>query len=200
MANIFLFQIYHIPIVSYLKTIANQNKLYYNSHQNYKKASLRNRTYIPTANGIQMLSVPIKNGKNEKQLYKDVLIDYSTNWQKVHWKAIYFTYKNAAYFEYYEKEIEHLYTVKHEYLIGYNLAWLQLLIKFFNLKIELIDLAESKIAKTEMDLISFDYKQETAHKNEYYQIFSEKTGFIPNMSCIDLLYNEGPTGLDLITL
>ena len=34
---------------------------------------------------------------------------------------------------------------------------------------------------------------------EYYQVFSNKFGFIPNLSIVDLLFNEGLKSVDFLT-
>ena len=36
---------------------------------------------------------------------------------------------------------------------------------------------------------------ENARGEEYYQVFSQRNGFIPNLSIVDLLFNMGPEGL-----
>jgi len=33
---------------------------------------------------------------------------------------------------------------------------------------------------------------------EYYQVFAEKHGFIPNLSIIDLLFNEGTNAVEIL--
>ena len=36
------------------------------------------------------------------------------------------------------------------------------------------------------------------HAASYYQVFSEKTAFVPNLSILDLLFCEGPGALEII--
>jgi len=36
------------------------------------------------------------------------------------------------------------------------------------------------------------------HPQEYTQVFAEKFGFIPNLSILDLLFNEGPNSYNIL--
>jgi hypothetical protein len=47
-------------------------------------------------------------------------------------------------------------------------------------------------------LISPKASQTTFHFNPYYQSFSEKHGFIPGLSILDMLFNMGPETLGLL--
>jgi len=57
---------------------------------NYQKQTFRNRTYIYGANGKQILTVPILHtgGDTGRQFYKEVRVDNSVSWQKIHWKVL----------------------------------------------------------------------------------------------------------------
>jgi hypothetical protein len=46
------------------------------------------------------------------------------------------------------------------------------------------------------DITDFLAKEiDNAKGYEYYQVFSQRNGFIPNLSIVDLLFNMGPEGL-----
>lgn len=73
----------YFPPISHWKYIIN-NKCYWDIESFYQKQTLRNRTYIHAANGILMLSVPIKHsGKNIRRKFNDVLIENNQDWKKI---------------------------------------------------------------------------------------------------------------------
>jgi hypothetical protein len=40
--------------------------------------------------------------------------------------------------------------------------------------------------------------ESTYHLEPYQQVFTEKYGFIPNLSILDLIFNEGPNALSYL--
>ena len=48
----------------------------------FQKQTNRNRMYIYSPNGVQMLNIPLKHTQ-ERQLFKDVKIEYAFDWQKI---------------------------------------------------------------------------------------------------------------------
>ena len=64
-----------------------------------KKHSFLNRTYIHSANGNLMLSVPIKHSKkNLKRKFSDIEIDNEQDWMKNHFKSIKISYQSSPYY------------------------------------------------------------------------------------------------------
>ena len=71
----------YFPPVSHWKYIKSPN-LIWSIKSRYNKQTLTNRTYIDSANGELMLTVPIKHsGNNEPRLYSDIKIDMNSNWK-----------------------------------------------------------------------------------------------------------------------
>jgi len=104
-------------------------------------------------------------------------------------------YRSSAYFEYYEDDFKALYDTNYEYLFDYNVAQLELVLKCLKLK-RTIEFTE-KFSKTydQLDFRNLIHpKKESVYVNPkpYYQVFEERTGFIPNVSIIDLIFNQGP--------
>lgn len=164
---------------------------------NFVKQTLRTRTYIYGANGKQALTLPIKHSKaDRRQLLKDVKIENAFPWQRQHWKSLETAYRTSPFFEFYEDDLYPIFEKKHHFLIELNieildkiLACLQRTIPFERtVKYEAIpkeytDARFLSIAKGETQVVQ---------TQQYYQIFSDKHGFIPNLSILDLLFHQGP--------
>ena len=61
---------------------------YIERYDHYTKQTYRNRCNIFGANGVLSLSIPVLKGPLHKTYVKDIRIDYSKNWRKLHWKGI----------------------------------------------------------------------------------------------------------------
>ena len=163
---------------------------------NYQKQTFRNRTYIYGANGKQLLTVPILHtgGETGRQLYKNVKIDNNVSWQKLHWKTLQTAYRTSPYFEFYEDAISPVFEKKFNFLIDLNFFSIEAVLSCLN-----TDIQWDKTSKYEENYQDFnDFRflanAKTEHnitQEEYYQIFSNKHGFIKNLSILDLLFHEG---------
>lgn len=163
---------------------------------NYQKQTYRNRAYIYGANGKQLLSVPIQHtkGNNGRQLYKDVKVDNSYPWQKIHWKSLKTAYQTTPYFEFYEDVFEELFSKKINFLLDLNFETIQAVLSCLSVDIQWEKTSEYK--KEYPDLQDFRFltdakKEWEIQQEEYYQIFQEKHGFLSNLSVLDLLFHEG---------
>ena len=173
------------------------SKIFWDIHQNYEKQSYRNRTFIHSANGVLKLTVPIKHSINKFSL-KDSIIDNSIKWQDNHWKSIKTAYSSSPYFEYYRDSLEALFTNKFDNLLELNLKTFEIVCSWLDIKIHFE--MSSKFNEKYVDDI--DLRHLINHKLErkinlkkYIQVFSEKNGFIDNLSIMDLIFNEGPNSL-----
>ena len=163
---------------------------------NYQKQTYRNRTYIYGANGKQILTVPILHtgGETGRQLYKEVRVDNQVAWQKLHWKTLQTAYRTTPYFEYYEDKIAPIFTQKHDFLLDLNLRTIEAVLDCLHID---VSWEQTTAYHSTYDGVT-DYRYLTDAKaayevsqDPYYQIFSDKHGFIPNLSILDLLFHEG---------
>lgn len=164
-------------------------------HQNYIKGSERNRAFIATAQGAQLLSIPLLKGKNQKQALKDVKISYDQSWQKLHWHAILSAYNNSPFFEYYRHIIEPFYTKKHTFLWEYNLGYLHAIFKILQWKKEII-FTEKYVESTDMK----DLRNEELSLNLpiYNQVFSDRVGFQKNVCILDVIFCQGKHSVEYL--
>ena len=195
----------YLPPVSYFSALLNNETILIEKHENFIKQTYRNRCKILSANGVLTLSIPLQ--KNAvKELITEKKISYAENWQIKHWRAIISAYKNSAYFEYFEEEFKPFYFEKHEFLFDYNLELIKTILKLLRIKKEISFTNDYKKDFSGTGLRSLTPKQETRNpkpeiiNKEYYQVFSDKFGFIPNLSVIDLLFNKGLKTKDYLSL
>ncbi len=164
---------------------------------NYQKQTYRTRCYIYSPNGKQLLNIPVINA-NSTQKTKDVLIDYSFAWQKQHLKSFAAAYRSSPYYEFYEDEFNVLFEDKPKFLLDFNLHCQEVILDFLTLELKLSKTTEYlKNYDTDIDLryLANAKTKQAFDLTEYTQVFSEKHGFIPNLSIIDLLFMEGTNAL-----
>ncbi len=179
--------------------IPNEQQIIIEQHDHYLKQTYRNRCIISGANGILSLSIPVKKPDGNNTKVKDVLIDYDTNWQKNHYRAIISAYRSAPFFEFYFDDFEPFYRKKINYLIDLNLELSHLIAELLGskAKISLSDHFTKPLPYNSKDYRdSIHPKKDHCpgndfHFEEYMQVFSERSGFLKNLSIIDLLFNKG---------
>ncbi|WP_426789620.1 WbqC family protein [Sphingobacterium sp. WOUb80] len=187
----------YLPPISYFHTIQEHNlPLIIEKYEHFQKQSYRTRARIASANGVQDLIVPIQHGNKERVPMKDIRISYEFDWQRLHWLSIQTAYRSSAYFEYYEDDFIRFYEEKFAYLVDFNVAQLELILKSIKLKRTVGFTEEYVAAPSEMidfrNLIHPKKESIWRDPKEYYQVFSDKNGFYPDLSIIDLLFNQGP--------
>lgn len=183
----------YMPSVFYFKEIFKHDTIIIEAHEHFVKQSYRNRCEILGANGKQLLSIPLVK-QADKELISNKRISYAENWQKQHWRSITSAYQNAPYFEYFEDDFRVFYENKFEFLLDYNTQILITFFKILRLKKEPVFTEHYEQNPSElMDLrhmINTKYQHFESPK-PYYQVFADKHGFTPNLSCLDALFNVG---------
>jgi hypothetical protein len=156
-------------------------------HEYYYKQTNRNRCNIITANGVMPLIIPVNTLGNHTPV-KDVKIDYSYPWQRVHLHAIISAYAHAPYFEHYRSHIEKLFSTQPAMLYEWNNACSGFAASALRLKWNPA-ISENYIDRDN----SIDLKLP-----RYSQVFEERHGFIQDLSILDLLFCCGPSSADIL--
>lgn len=201
--SIILSSAYNAPIQYYTKFLLRQT-IIIDQCETYLKQSYRNRCIIHTTDGAMPLSVPVEYSASKRTKTKDVLISDHGNWQHTHWNAIVSAYNSTPFFEYYRDDYEALYKSKYTNLIDFNAKLLHLTLSNLNIDVPQISYSDQYIASlsdTDIDYRNtihpkHDYASDSKFvAREYYQIFADRNGFIPNLSILDLLFNMGNESL-----
>ncbi len=176
--------------------MTDEQVIIFEVNDNFQKQTYRNRCYIYGANGKQLLNVPVQKKSGEKQLSKDVKIDYSSNWQSEHLKALFSAYSSSPFFEFYIDELRPIFEIKESFLIDLNIKTFQILQNTLEVSITF------NKSKEYLKEVENDYRFLVNAKSKslidlpkYTQVFDLKHGFISNLSILDLLFMEGPSSL-----
>jgi len=185
-----------------------------------------NRARIKTAVGPQWLTVPVLTKGRPGQKISEVEINQQQPWQRKHWKTLCVNYTFAAYFEQFADQLGATYSKNWEYLLDLNLTLIDFIQHSLNISTrivlssslnlsgegvsKLIDMTEilecdtflaemayrnylpaERFARYGKELKFFEYETPG-----YHQQFGE---FIPGLSIIDLLLNEGKAVRDFLS-
>lgn len=197
--SIVLLSTAYLPPLNYLSKIIEGEQVVIEKQEYFVKQTYRNRCEILSANGKLSLSIPLVK-QADKEIISQKRISYAEDWQKQHWRAITSAYKNSPYFEYFEDELRPFYETKYEFLFEYNTQLLKAILNILRIKKEISFtnlFEETPIGITDLRKLSEINNSEVSVMKPYYQVFADKTGFTPNLSCLDALLN---VGLDVISL
>ncbi|NVO03384.1 MAG: WbqC family protein [Bacteroidetes bacterium] len=198
-----IFPTSYFPSIEYFALMIKQKEIYFEVQETYPKQTLRNRCTILSANGKLDLTVPISKSHNSKQLSKDVKISYDIPWQKIHQRAIDAAYNSSAFYLYFKDDFNFVFEKKHTFLIDLNTEIISKILKDIGLSINLTFTEAFNKANPEfVDYRNHFQKNHTKFENEnypqYFQVFDSKFGFSPNLSFMDLLYNEGNQAIEYL--
>jgi hypothetical protein len=190
----------YFPSISHFVAIAQSDLVTFEMDDNFQKQTNRNRMYIYSPNGIQLLNIPIKHSKTPHQKSKDVRLETAFDWQKQHFKSLEAAYRTSPFFEYFEDDIRPIFEKKHEFLMDLNLETMTIVSNCLGLEFDYNETEE--YFHTVTDKIDFrnliNGKKDSLVYEPYTQVFGEKHGYLNNLSILDLLFNEGRYALDYL--
>lgn len=186
----------YFPPVTYFVCLASGRSIVIETGETFPKQTLRNRCEISTRHGKQILVVPVsKPGGNHTRTH-EVLVSAHTEWRTKHWRAMETAYSSSPFFLYYSDSIREALFRRVDTLEQLNMALLKCLLSLTGLD-PALRLSRDFMKDTEgRDDFRAAFSKKpfplTKALPPYPQVFSHHTGFIGNLSILDLLFNLGP--------
>jgi len=189
--------------------------------------SFTSRVSIKSPSGPVWLTVPVR-GKGDLSPIKDVLTADTIDWQRKHLRTLEACYARTAYFKEYYHSIQKIYQLDCNNLADFNIDLIKTLAGFFNIPtrlvrsselgveyngslehlIKLVKCVEGTTYLTGTGKGTLRYLDEEAFGREgikvLYQSFAHPQypqlwgEFVPNLSAIDLLFNYGIDGKEIL--
>jgi WbqC-like protein len=215
-----LIDLQYFPQYNLFKISNKFSNIVFDQYEYYQKMSFRNRCQIAGAEGMINLSVPLEKGRDQKSVMKDVRISDRMSWQDQHWKTIVSCYSRSPWFEYYRDGLEGLYKKSFLFLVDWNLHCFDWAVRALQMPVSFSLTNEYRKNYGDDDWLDWRGKilpkdrvwppvipvlgneimsnGEANQTVKYRQVFEERTGFLPNLSILDLLFCEGKRAGDLL--
>lgn len=216
----------YLPWIGLFSKIMQADCFIIYDNAQYTTGGVIHRNKIRTRNGWLYLTVPVSKHLGKSRIC-DVPLPEEKRWRKDHWRTIYQNYVRSPFFKDYGGFFKELYQQSFELLCQLNEKILLYVLNCFGIKVEVIKASEMKIdpvlRKTDLMLAYLKcagadiYLSGPSGRNyleaekfpqnnmglKYFAfqhpVYQQRyPGFEPNLSAIDLLFNEGPAACQLI--
>ncbi|NOR86701.1 MAG: hypothetical protein GQ527_03740 [Bacteroidales bacterium] len=188
----------YFPPISWMALLYKNKAITIDLHESYSKQSYRNRCHIATANGLMALTVPVKKPFGNRSKTADITLDYSQNWQQLHWKSLKAAYQSSPYFLYYQDDIESIFKKQYASLKEMNEYIILEIASLLGFSTTINYSKEFLLPTGENQDFRFQIhpkKESIFSLQKYEQVFIEKHRFLADLSALDLLFNLGPEGI-----
>jgi hypothetical protein len=113
----------YLPWKGYFDLLNSVDDFIFYDEVQYTKNDWRNRNRIKTTQGVQWLTIPVRQERLAQKISETQVSDSA--WGKRHWRALAQAYARAPYFEQYRPELEKLYTTDEVQLSAINQYFIQ---------------------------------------------------------------------------
>lgn len=159
----------------------------FRQNEHYQRRTQRNRTVIANSHGRQTLSIPLLGGKHQSCPIMEVQISYAEDWRRQHLLSIQAAYGSAPFYLAFEDELQDLFSRKPDTLWDWNVGlveWVK------DIVAPQLVLAKAEDWNPEIDT-QVDSLKPSDKLQVYPQLFAERTGWLSNLSMLDLVMCQG---------
>lgn len=188
----------YLPTIEYMAIVLYAKRVMYDIHEYFPKQSYRNATFILTSQGVHRLSIPLARLNRSHMPIHALKIAEEAEWQKQHWRTLQTAYRSSPFFEYFEEELEDFFSKRYTSFLEVITDGMQWLYRVLDIKVDYEYSKEYHKPREETEVGMTDLRLHfRKHSTDidcpaYTQVFSDKSGFIPNLSVLDLLFCVGP--------
>jgi len=189
------------PPVSWWKAAIKAKTIWLDPFEHFQKMSYRNRYYLAGKEGKAMLSLPLQKGRNQHLAMQEMQLSYAENWQKNHWRTLQTLLGNSPFFEYIDYQLFPFFDTKETSLYDWNKASIDWANQFLGHPVVIRETGNyiENTGGNLTDLRALIHpKSEPGPQKEYYQVFKNDAGFIPDCSILDLICCEGKNALNIL--
>lgn len=201
--NEFLIESQCLPPVPTYQILRQNNAVRIEIHENYQKRSFRNRFYLAGPNGVNAFSIPLAKGKNQKQKISKVQVAYDEDWIRNLSGLLQTNYGSAPFFHHYIDGLMDVFKKEERYLLDLNMSLLSWTLKTLRMDASVLYTSEYSVniedPSTDMrNMITPKSLKSRASEVIYNQVYEERSGFIPNLSILDMIMCCGPESASLL--
>ena len=226
MKTVAIMQPTYLPWIGYFDMIDQSACFVFLDSVRFNKRSWQQRNRVKGLNGILWLTVPVFTKGRRYQLIREVVIDQTQNFQEKHIKTITHLYSRAPFFAQYIHELSAILRKSHRFLADLNIELICWLCARLGVETELTRSSSLNVEGKNVELLvnickalnadrylsaagsgeyieennlfgpnSIDLAYHAYRHPEYRQLHD---AFVPYLSVVDLLFNEGPSSLSII--
>lgn len=210
----------YLPYLGFFDKLRRSDIFVIYDNAQFNKEDFQHRNKIRIFHGWKWLTVPVEKNAipiNQINIRNELKIK-GISWSNAQLREIRDNYKNSLYYSIYENDFEDILLGDHSKLIDLNIEMILFFVKSFNIKSKivyssdfeftsksterLVEMVEAlggdvylsgPMGRNYLNVALFNQKGiEVIFQNFIHPVYKQQfEGFIPNMSSIDALFNEG---------
>ena len=195
--------LYYFGPATWFAAVLQSEQVVFNAAERFPRRTNRHRCLVLGPNGPVQLSVYLQHWSAGARM-DEIKPSYTESWTKDHWNGIRAGYGRSPYFEHYADYFEPLFSQQFNSLVELNLAGLNACLMALGLSpsYEVITNASAEAIDTSAYppmKPNIEQLRSAAYPfPEYPQVFADRFPFVPHLSILDLIFNEGPNALQLL--